>query len=926
MRFRSSENRSQAPSCAHIPYYPGSSPVNRMVINRVNQPNSLLNSNSNEFEKRNLLSLQTDSSSNIIDVVDDLLELKYLIGNLKKVQNKIDQYTNESSWSSGSSYKVLENLKEKLQQHLETVERVSSWTNINDLERVLGKIRLDFLSMKATIREGFKINGALLSSRDWQSPIYSSSFLNHDPTNRLTENIKEHVLDYKRDGHLDAKEYELNFFQEYLNHLGSDKLVAYLTSSGMSAFSTTLHWLSGELGMKKAVAVSPMYFENIHLAEKFFANLIQINPQNTGRLIEKLNEIKPEIVMLDSVTNCGEVRKHDVEAVINWAKRAKHQVALVLDTTLSPATILPDNLLSDMPENVITVFVESLAKHYQFGMDAVTGGIIMVEGTEEIHKSFRPTRARFGANITDASAGSLPKPNRQRLTRRLKRHSRNMEIMADSLLHSINEESGIFQSLSWVQDGFLDISWYRSPVMSINLCPQFNSVWHYQEFERAVLELAKERNHPVAFSTSFGFDITRFYVTAPSTDFEPPFLRLSVGTETLYQLKSLIEIVSVASEKLAANWTMQDKLVPAKPVLIPDSKESESYTFESYDGVFDGKEGLKNYLNPENYAPSPLVELPDHLNPFSEDKVRVFAKFMPLVPLMNIKSLPAYSMLSEAAKRGDLDDVQNIIESSSSNTVMSLSVISRLFGIDTTSAIVDHSISSGLIKMLQLFGIEIYKHPSLGHELFGKIKPRRDRAQSMGSREGWFNPNQYGNPDNPLGFEKWLAPTLWKQAKGNLDVLSLGLGTCGTMVGVSKFLKKKNNSIEIVACCPQAGQAVPGPREESLLVDVTFNWKNVYDARIDLGCEESFEASLNLLRNGIMAGPSSGMNYAGLMSHLNHLKSSGKLESMRNKEGEVSAAFLCCDSPLQHINDYFVVLGESRFPQVHEVPAKEDLI
>lgn len=871
-----------------------------------------------------------DSSSTLIDIVDDLLELKFLVGQLQKNANTINHYneTNRNGELLGAEVadKEITQLKEKLQNHLDTVDRVSSWSNAKDIESILSRIRTDFLKLKAKIREVFKVQGTLLNSSDWQSPIYDSSL--NQVNNRLTDNIKEHVLDYKRDGHLDQIEYENSFVSEYMDHLGSKRIKAYLTNSGMAAFTTVLHWLSGELALSKNVlAVTPMYFENIHLLEKFYPEIDQINPENKEELSVKLNQAKPQIVFVDAVTNCGVVKNQNIEAIIEWARSASKETAIVIDTTCIPIALFGQDLLSGLPKHVSVIFVESLAKHHQFGMDMVTGGVIAIDGEESLHKNFKPTRARFGTNISDASASALPLPNKQRLMRRLKRHARNMEMLGQNLETQIHEEKGIIDSLSWVSEREDVPTWYRSPIMSINLCPQFQSVKHYQEFEKRVSELAIEANLPIAFSTSFGFDVSRLYVTAPSTEFEPPFLRLSIGTETLCQIKELIDIIAIASEQLACSWTMRDNYLTKhiRPVNLPKTqsvfpKPDFESAAKNYDGVFKGEDSLKQYLSPESYAPTPLVELPQDLNPFVENNIKIFAKFMPLVPLMNIKSLPAFSMLNEAYQRGDLKDVQNIIESSSSNTVMSLSIMAKLFGVEKTSAIVDHSISPGLLKMLQLFGVEILKHPSIGHELFGQVKPRRDRAERLGSQKGWFNPNQYGNEDNPKGFAKWLAPQIWNQTNGKIKVLALALGTCGTMVGVSNYLKDKNKEIEIAACCPASGHAVPGPREESLLKDVSFSWKDCFDTRVDLQAEESFLGSMQLLRRGIMGGPSSGMNYVGLKKHLAELVKTGKIDSFRNDtDGSVSAVFICCDSPLQHIDDYFEVLATENFPEIHEV-------
>jgi cysteine synthase len=293
---------------------------------------------------------------------------------------------------------------------------------------------------------------------------------------------------------------------------------------------------------------------------------------------------------------------------------------------------------------------------------------------------------------------------------------------------------------------------------------------------------------------------------------------------------------------------------------------------------------------------------------------------------MNIKSIPAYSMLAKAAERGELADVQRIIESSSSNTVLSLSVIGKLFGIDNTTAIVDHSIAPSLVRMLRLFGIEIMLHPGPGHELYGKVAPRSDRAAAQGSQPGWVNPGQYSNPDNPEGFARWLAPDLWSQTGGRLSMLSCGLGTCGTMVGVSRGLRSFKRDIEVIACSPIQGQPVPGPRDRSQLVDVAFPWHTVANTNIELTAKESFAASIKLLRRGILGGPSSGMNYAGAMHYLQGLKSSGELQKRVAENGDIWCVFLCCDSPLPHVDEYFEALGDDHFPEIYGIQEEDQTV
>ncbi len=667
------------------------------------------------------------------------------------------------------------------------------------------------------MRAAYRYLGTLLCANDWQSPIYASSLSLE--LNRLSDGISEHNWDYKRDGHLDSQPYEAAFIDQYVSHLGSANSKAYVMNSGMAGFTTVLNWLAHEMNYgDSVVAMQPMYFENLHLARGIFPQLIQINaPVSSDDLLVQLRTELPSIIITDVVSNCGEVLSQDVETVLKWARlEAQHRVAIIIDTTCMPAPLLASGLLTELPDNVSIFLIESLAKHHQFGMDTVTGGIVVACMSNDMHCSFAKTRARLGTNISDTSIGSLPQPNRQKLVKRMQRHSRNTRLVCEGLIQGLDGAvDGVLDSVSWLNYGTGSSPWFRGTCLTIRFKKPFRSIQNYKLFEQIVLDLCKEAKHPIAFGTSFGFDLSRLYVTAPATRFEEPFLRVSVGTETYTETLKFVEILNRASVETllkAMPKETESRQGKAPPTFAPKPSPPIAIPHKSglRSSVFLGASGLKDYLSPANYAPAPLVELPGDLNPFANDGVRIFAKIMPLVPLMNIKSIPAFSMLNKAAERGELQGVKNIIESSSSNTVLSLSVIAKLFGIDTTCAIVDHSIAPSLVRMLRLFGIEIFLHPSIGHELFGKMQPRSERAVECGSQPGWLNPGQYSNLDNPEGFERWLAPDLWRQTEGRINLLSCALGTCGTMVGVSRGLRERNAYLQVLACCPEAGHAVPG--------------------------------------------------------------------------------------------------------------------
>ena len=123
-------------------------------------------------------------------------------------------------------------------------------------------------------------------------------------------------------------------------------------------------------------------------------------------------------------------------------------------------------------------------------------------------------------------------------------------------------------------------------------------------------------------------------------------------------------------------------------------------------GVFAGPHALRDFLNPDNHPPLPLVEIPDRLNPLRERGVRIFGKLMYLLPLLSIKSLPALNMLLEAADRRTLDNVTALVENSSGNTAFSLSVLAGLFGVPQVVAMVPWDIAPGKLDLLRLCGAE----------------------------------------------------------------------------------------------------------------------------------------------------------------------------------------------------------------------------
>ena len=148
--------------------------------------------------------------------------------------------------------------------------------------------------------------------------------------------------------------------------------------------------------------------------------------------------------------------------------------------------------------------------------------------------------------------------------------------------------------------------------------------------------------------------------------------------------------------------------------------------------IFSGPDAIKQFLDPDCNPPLPLVELPDWLNPFAEQKVRIFAKLLYLLPLLNLKSLPVLAMLQDAS--GELDGVHTIVENSSGNTAFSMAIMARLFGIRSVRAIVPLDIAPGKLELLRLGrrGCPLCS-ARRGRSCLGKANRRAARFPQFGS-------------------------------------------------------------------------------------------------------------------------------------------------------------------------------------------------
>ncbi|KAM0422325.1 hypothetical protein ACHAPD_000777 [Fusarium lateritium] len=310
--------------------------------------------------------------------------------------------------------------------------------------------------------------------------------------------------------------------------------------------------------------------------------------------------------------------------------------------------------------------------------------------------------------------------------------------------------------------------------------------------------------------------------------------------------------------------------------------------------VYKGQDSIKSYFDPESAPPLPLVEIPDSLNPYRQDGVRIYAKMMTMHPANNVKAMPGKRTILLPGK------TKAVVEYSSGSTVLSMSLISRaIHGIDDVRAFLSNKTSATKLQLMQFFGIDItlFGGPSQPEPLDERGGIRAAQRLAQDSDETVINPNQYENNLNWNAHVKWTGPQIHAQLP-EINLICAGMGTSAP------------------------GDRVPGPRSFALMAPVQFPWKKSVDHIEEVDSHNSFSMSLDLCRNGIVCGPSSGFNLTGMFQLIEKRKAEGSLSDLAGPDGTINCVFLCCDLPYQYISEYFDKLGESYFPSIKN----EDLL
>lgn len=233
--------------------------------------------------------------------------------------------------------------------------------------------------------------------------------------------------------------------------------------------------------------------------------------------------------------------------------------------------------------------------------------------------------------------------------------------------------------------------------------------------------------------------------------------------------------------------------------------------------------------------------------------VKLFFKLEGHNPGGSVKDRAAFSMIKYGMERGDITKDSRLIEATSGNTGIALAMIAGIYGLDIELVMPENS-TKERVQTMRAYGAKVTLTPA-----DAGIEGARDYAENKVDSDGFIMINQFANDDNWKAHYRTTGPEIWRDTDGKVTHFVSSMGTTGTIMGTSTYLKEQNDNIQIVGVQPTDGSRIPGIRKwpEAYLPKI-FNPKKV-DQIIEVSEHQATDMAKRLAKEeGIFSGMSSG--------------------------------------------------------------------
>lgn len=217
----------------------------------------------------------------------------------------------------------------------------------------------------------------------------------------------------------------------------------------------------------------------------------------------------------------------------------------------------------------------------------------------------------------------------------------------------------------------------------------------------------------------------------------------------------------------------------------------------------------------------------------------------------SVKDRAALNMIKTALDAGEIDKTSKLIEATSGNTGIALAMIAAIYGLDI-ELVMPEKATKERVQTMRAYGAKVTLHPD-------GIEGARDYAIDKVKNEGYYSFNQFSNDNNWKAHYKSTGPEIWRDTDGEVTHFVSSMGTTGTIMGTSTYLKEQNKNVEIVGVQPKDGSRIPGIRKwPEAYLPAIFDASKV-DRVLEVSTEEAIAMARRLAKEeGILAGMSSG--------------------------------------------------------------------